>query len=52
VRNSDFGQRFTAGTWPNLPLADLELCAQVDLFNFAMPILREDEHLVIRSMTG
>ena len=22
VRDSDFGRRFTAGTWPNLPLAD------------------------------
>jgi 2-phosphosulfolactate phosphatase len=48
VRNSDFGQRFTAGTWPNLPLADLELCAQPDLFGFAMPVLREDDLLLIR----
>ncbi|MDP3440081.1 MAG: 2-phosphosulfolactate phosphatase [Azonexus sp.] len=48
VRNSDFGQRFTAGTWPNLPLADLELAAQPDLFGFAMPVHREGEHLVIR----
>jgi 2-phosphosulfolactate phosphatase len=48
VRNSDFGQRFAAGTWPNLPLADLVLCAQVDLFNFAMPVMREDGQLIIR----
>ncbi|MGE5471402.1 MAG: 2-phosphosulfolactate phosphatase [Bacteroidota bacterium] len=48
VRDSDFGQRFTAGTWPNLPLADLELAAQVDLFDFAMPVRREGENLVIR----
>ena len=35
VRDSDFGRRFTAGTWPNLPLADLDLAAQIvqhDLF--------------------
>jgi len=48
VRHSDFGQRFTAGTWPNLPLADLELAEQVDLFDFAMPVHREYGQLVIR----
>lgn len=48
VRDSDFGRRFVAGTWPNLPLADLELAAQVDRFDFAMPVAREGEHLVIR----
>ncbi len=48
VRTSDFGQRFSAGTWPHLPLADLDLAAQADLFGFAMPVRREGEHLVIR----
>ena len=48
VRQSDFGQRFTAGTWPNLPLADLNLSAHADLFEFAMPVEREDGVLVIR----
>ncbi|MFZ2266919.1 MAG: 2-phosphosulfolactate phosphatase [Azonexus sp.] len=48
VRASDFGQRFTAGTWPNLPLPDLDLAAHVDLFDFAMPVSRAGEHLVIR----
>ena len=48
VRDSDFGRRFVAGTWPNLPLADLELAAQVDRFDFAMPVARVGEHLVIR----
>jgi 2-phosphosulfolactate phosphatase len=48
VRDSDFGRRFTAGTWPNLPLADLELAMQADLFDFAMPVRREDNQLVIR----
>lgn len=47
VRSSDFGQRFVAGTWPNLPLADLELAARADLFEFAMPLQRDGEHLVI-----
>ena len=48
VRDSDFGRRFTAGTWPNLPRADLELAAQADLYRFAMPVAREGGHLVIR----
>lgn len=48
VRNSDFGQRFTAGTWPNLPLADLDLAAQANIFEFAMLVQREDGRLIIR----
>lgn len=47
VRKSDFGKRFAAGTWPNLPRADLELCAHADFFGFAMPVQREAEQLVI-----
>lgn len=50
VRKSDFGRRFTAGTWPNLPLADLEMAAQPDLFDFAMPVQREGDRLVIREV--
>ena len=50
VRDSDFGRRFVAGTWPNLPLADLALAMQVDHFNFAMPVRRIGEHLVIQGL--
>lgn len=48
VRQSDFGRRFTAGTWPNLPLADLEIAASADRFDFAMPVGIEQNRLVIR----
>lgn len=48
VRDSDFGRRFVAGTWPNLSAADLDLCARADLFAFAMPVRRENGLLVIR----
>lgn len=48
VRGSDFGRRFTAGTWPNLPDADLDLAARADLFDFAMPVGHEGGRLVIR----
>lgn len=47
VRNSDFGQRFTAGSNPSLPLADLDLCARADCFAFAMPALRQGEHFIL-----
>lgn len=52
VRDSDFGRRFAAGSWPNLPLADLELAVQADLFDFAMPVRREGDRLVIRERRG
>ena len=48
VRNSDFGRRFAAGTDPNLPLADLDCCAAVDRFGFAMPMNRLRDGLLIR----
>jgi 2-phosphosulfolactate phosphatase len=47
VRNSDFGRRFSAGSDPNLPPADLECCAAVDRFEFAMPIRRTPSGMVI-----
>lgn len=49
VRDSDFGRRFTAGTWPNLPAADLDLAAEADRYDFAMPVHHENGHLVIRA---
>lgn len=49
VRESDFGRRFTAGTWPNLPLADLEIAERTDYFRFAMPVDRTTGGLLIRS---
>ena len=48
VRNSDFGQRFTAGHNASLPAADLELCAQADRFDFAMPAGRHGEHFLLQ----
>ncbi|MDD3354613.1 2-phosphosulfolactate phosphatase [Zoogloea sp.] len=48
VRASDFGRRFMAGTWPNLPMADLELATRVDCFDFPMLVVRDGERMVIR----
>jgi len=48
VRESDFGRRFTAGTWPNLPVADLDLACQIDRFAFAMPVTRQNGLMLIR----
>ena len=49
VRDSDFGRRFTAGSWPNLPPSDLDLAAEADRYDFAMPVHHENGHLVIRA---
>jgi 2-phosphosulfolactate phosphatase len=48
VRASDFGRRFTAGTSPNLPAADLDIAADADRYAFAMPVSRDDGRLIIR----
>lgn len=48
VRASDFGRRFASGADPALPAADLDLCAVVDRFDFAMPVTRERGRLVMR----
>lgn len=48
VRRSDFGRRFAAGDDPNLPPADLDCCADVDLFDFAMPMNRLHDGFVMR----
>lgn len=51
VRESDFGKRFGARRHPHLPKADLELCAQADLYPFAMPVRRDGDMLVIVAET-
>ena len=48
LRRSDFGRRFVAGTDPNLSPADLECAAAVDRFQFAMPMNRLPDGLLIR----
>jgi len=52
VRDSDFGRRFSQGNDPHLPVADLECCAAVDRFDFALPIQREPYGMVIRPAHG
>lgn len=52
VADSDFGRRFSAGTWPNLPLADLDLAMQADRYDFAMPVLRDNGRLCIRGQVA
>ncbi len=47
VRDSDFGRRFGQPEFPHLPLADLELCAAADRFEFAMPMRHVGDRIVI-----
>lgn len=48
VRQSDFGLRFAGGALPDFPAADLEIAACADRFEFAMPVQRGPDELVIR----
>ena len=48
VRRSDFGRRFAAGDNPHLPRADLDCCAAVDRYDFALPIERTPQGAVMR----
>jgi 2-phosphosulfolactate phosphatase len=48
VRRSDFGRRFTRSDNPSLPLADLELSARADCFDFAMTAERRNGRLLLR----
>jgi 2-phosphosulfolactate phosphatase len=52
VRDSDFGRRFSAGNDPHLPPADLDCCAAVDRFDFALPVSRMPDGLVMRRVRG
>lgn len=47
VRRSDFGRRFGHPDHPHLPLADLELCALADRFEFAMPMRHDGDRLIV-----
>jgi 2-phosphosulfolactate phosphatase len=49
VRESDFGRRFTDPDHPATPSADLDYCAVIDCFDFAMPVERRGDLLVMTS---
>ena len=51
VRESVPGRIFSDPAQPEYPAADLDACAQVDRFNFAMPVEKEDGRLVMRAVT-
>jgi 2-phosphosulfolactate phosphatase len=49
VRDSSTGRSFADPNRPALPAEDLEACASVDRFDFAMPVERRDGLLVMRA---
>jgi 2-phosphosulfolactate phosphatase len=49
VRESDFGRRFASGRDPHLPAADLDCCAAVDRFDFALRVESAPLGRVIRA---
>ena len=49
VRNSRDAQQHL-GDHPQLPKSDLDYCTRIDNFDFAMPITRENGHLIMRAV--
>jgi len=52
VRQSDFGRRFAAGLDPHLPPADLDCCAQVDRFDFALRVEKSERGITLLRAGG
>jgi 2-phosphosulfolactate phosphatase len=47
VRQSVIGQRFPDPNWPDFPPEDLPCCTDLDRFDFAMPVERQDGLLIM-----
>jgi 2-phosphosulfolactate phosphatase len=52
VRQSVIGRRFPDPNWPDFPPADLPCCTDLDRFDFAMPVERQDALLVMTRGAG
>jgi 2-phosphosulfolactate phosphatase len=42
LRATERYRRFAAGEWPGLPATDMELALRADVFDFGMPVTRDD----------
>jgi len=45
LRETDRYRQVAAGKWPGFPPSDLELSLQADVFDFAMPVTRQEGYL-------
>jgi 2-phosphosulfolactate phosphatase len=50
LRATERYRRFAAGEWPGLPATDLELALRPDVFDFAMPVTRDDLGLRVTAL--
>ena len=50
IYNSDAGQIFVNSTHPEHPYADLQRCAEIDRFNFAMQVKQQNGCLVLEKV--
>lgn len=50
VRESHDGRHLLEAAMPHTPVTDLEYCISVDRYPFAMPVRRENDRLVMRSV--
>ena len=47
LRESERYRKVMAGRWPGFPATDIELSLAVDRFNFAMPAIRHEHHIML-----
>jgi 2-phosphosulfolactate phosphatase len=52
VRECEAGRKIASGAYPQYPKADLDACARLDAFGFAMRASREDGLLVVRAISS
>jgi 2-phosphosulfolactate phosphatase len=52
LRESERYRKVMAGLWPGFPPTDIELSLAVDRFDFAMPAVKQDGHLILRPVKG
>jgi len=50
LRATERYRRFAAGEWPGLPATDLELALRPDVFDFAMPVTRDEGGLRVTAL--
>lgn len=51
VRNSHAGHRLSDPNDPSFPAADLDCCVDIDRFDFAMPVERQENLLIMRPVS-
>lgn len=50
LRETERYRKVSSGSWPGFPPSDLELSLQADVFDFAMPVTRQEAYLSLTAL--